>query len=275
MIERIYMGIDGRRDHSFRVPRPDLASTGSPDACTDCHADRGAAWAAAQLAERFPDSVHRGPHFATAFAAARREPLLSAPLLLDIAEWPEGPGIVRATALDLLGAAADREAARRVAALLSDRDPLVRAAAVLALRSLPPGERLVVLTPLLTDPLRSVREAAARALLDVAAGASPAPAALEVALDEWREALRLRADFPETHLQIGGAALTMRDFRGALGAFRQAVRLDPQLVDAWSIIVRLLAALGDAEGAVAAYAEGVAANPGHPALLAVRPPGAP
>jgi hypothetical protein len=275
MIERTYMGIDGRRDHSFRVPRPDLASTGSPDACTDCHADRGAAWTAAELVARFPDSVHRGPHFATAFAAARRDPLLSAPLLLDIAEWPEGPGIVRATALDLLGAAPDRMAARRVAALLSDSDPLVRAAAALALRSLPPGERLAVLTPLMTDPLRTVREAAARALLDVAAGASSAPVALEAALDEWREALRLRADFPETHLQIGGAALTMRDFRGALAAFRQAVRLDPQLVDAWSIIVRLLAALGDAEGAVAAYAEGVAANPGHPALLAVRPPGAP
>ena len=24
MIERIYMGVDGRRDHSFRIPRPDL-----------------------------------------------------------------------------------------------------------------------------------------------------------------------------------------------------------------------------------------------------------
>ena len=40
MIERTYMGIDRRSDHSFRVPRPDLAATGSPDACTDCHADR-------------------------------------------------------------------------------------------------------------------------------------------------------------------------------------------------------------------------------------------
>jgi cytochrome c-type biogenesis protein CcmH/NrfG len=52
------------------------------------------------------------------------------------------------------------------------------------------------------------------------------------------------------------------------------VRLDPQLVDAWSILIRLLAALGDAEGAVAAYTGGVAADPGHPSLLAVRPAGA-
>jgi len=41
MIARTYMGIDRRRDHSFRIPRPDLAAeTGAPDACTDCHADR-------------------------------------------------------------------------------------------------------------------------------------------------------------------------------------------------------------------------------------------
>ena len=51
MVERVYMGIDGRRDHSFRVPRPDLAAeTGAPDACTDCHSDRTPGWAAQQIA---------------------------------------------------------------------------------------------------------------------------------------------------------------------------------------------------------------------------------
>ena len=62
MIERVYMGVDDRRDHSFRIPRPDLAAeTGSPDACTDCHIDRDAAWAAAEIEARFPDSPRRGP----------------------------------------------------------------------------------------------------------------------------------------------------------------------------------------------------------------------
>ena len=44
MPERVYMGVDWRRDHSFRVPRPDLfAQTDAPDACTDCHAERSPA----------------------------------------------------------------------------------------------------------------------------------------------------------------------------------------------------------------------------------------
>ena len=164
MIERTYMGIDRRRDHSFRVPRPDLAATGSPDACTDCHADRDAAWAAAEIARRFPDSDHRGPHFATTLAAARWAPEEQVGALLALAEG-EGAGIVRATALELLPpvAAADAD---RVAALLADPDPLVRAAAAGAFGGLPPAERLQRLTPALTDPARAVRLAAARALLD-------------------------------------------------------------------------------------------------------------
>ena len=116
MIERTYMGIDARRDHGFRVPRPDLAATGAPNACTDCHADRPAAWAAEEIARRFPDSDRRGPHFATAFAAARWVPEEQAPALLAIAEG-DGAGIVRATALELMppvdGA---RDRARRGAA---------------------------------------------------------------------------------------------------------------------------------------------------------------
>ena len=34
------MMVDSRRDHSFRVPRPDLSvSFGTPNACTGCHVD--------------------------------------------------------------------------------------------------------------------------------------------------------------------------------------------------------------------------------------------
>lgn len=39
--ETTYMEVDPRRDHSFRVPRPDLSvKLGLPNACTRCHLDR-------------------------------------------------------------------------------------------------------------------------------------------------------------------------------------------------------------------------------------------
>jgi tetratricopeptide (TPR) repeat protein len=38
MPETTYMAVDPRRDHSFRVPRPDLSvNLGTPNACTRCH----------------------------------------------------------------------------------------------------------------------------------------------------------------------------------------------------------------------------------------------
>ncbi len=44
--ETTYMEVDPRRDHSFRVPRPDLSvALGTPNACSRCHLDR------AELAE--------------------------------------------------------------------------------------------------------------------------------------------------------------------------------------------------------------------------------
>lgn len=271
MIERTYMGVDERRDHSFRVPRPDLAATGSPDGCTDCHADQGPEWAAAEIARRFPDSTRRGPHFATTFAAARLAPQLEIAELLAIAESDDQAGIVRATALELLGGAGSAETVEAVSRLLSDSDPLVRVAAAGALRMLSPQERFSRLRPLLSDPLRTVREAAARALLDAATLPEVmSDPAFGAALSEWQQALMLRADFPETHLQIGGAALTMRNFDLALAAFRQAVQLDPQLIDAWSIMVRIQAAQGDDAGARQSLLMGLNANPQDPTLMALR-----
>lgn len=271
MIQRTYMGIDERRDHSFRVPRPDLAATGSPDACTDCHEDRDAAWVAAAIAERYPSGRQTTPHFAAAFAAARLDPGPQVSELLAIADDPATAGIVRATALELVGFAGDPATADGVSALLADPDPLVRAAAAGALSSLPPETRLDRLAPALTDPVRSVRVAAAKALLDARpAPGSPGGTALSAAMGEWQAALMRRTDFPETHLQIAGAGLTMRNWQLALGGFREAVSLDPQLAEGWSMIVQIEAALGQPAEARTALAEALRANPDNPGLLALQ-----
>jgi predicted CXXCH cytochrome family protein len=270
MIQRTYMGVDERRDHSFRIPRPDLAATGAPDACTDCHTDQTPAWAATTLEDWFPDSTHRGPHFATTFAAARRSPQTQVQALLGIAEW-DGPGIVRATALELLAPVGHAPSADRVAALLDDTDPLVRVAAAGALRGLPPEERLIRLQGALADPQRAVRVAAAKALLDAQPQpGAPEGATLAAAMREWQDALMSRQDFPETHLQIAGAALTMRNWQMAEQGFREAVAMDPQLDQAWSMIVQLRAALGDPQGAAATLDEALAANPNSAALFDLR-----
>ncbi|NNG02859.1 MAG: tetratricopeptide repeat protein [Inquilinus sp.] len=273
MIERVYMGIDGRRDHSFRIPRPDLSDrTGAPNACTDCHADRDASWAAADIASRFPGSDRRSRHFAQSFATARFDPAVIADTLVRIAEQEDLAGVVRASALDLLASVQDERLAGRVAHLLSDGDALVRAAAIAAQRGASPIDRAQRIIPLLEDPFLAVRIAAARGLLDAPSARLPPriAAAAQTAMAEWRATLRARADFPETHLVNGGTALVMRNPQAAEAAFREAVRLDPQLIQAWVMIVRILAATGDLQGAETALEEALAIEPGDRALLELR-----
>ena len=269
MVERVYMRIDDRRDHSFRIPRPDLSEeTGSPNACNDCHSDQTAEWAADEIVKQFPTSNRRQHHFSRTFARARRDPAGSVDALLAIAENDGLSGIVRGTALDLSSAVPDPAVATRAVPLIGDSDPLVRAAAIQVQRHAPPDERVRRLLPAIEDPVRSVRIAAARAFLGApVAGLAPqSAAAVGAAMAEWRASLGAKADYPESHLAIGGAALIVRNLPAAEQAFREAVRLDPQSVDAWTMIIRLAAATGNLDGARAALSDARRANPENPIL---------
>jgi len=270
--ESVYMGNDWRADHSFRIPRPDLsAATGAPDACTRCHVDRSSEWAAEEIAARYPESRNRGPHYGQVLAAGRADPVAARDQLAMLARDTTQSGIVRASAMRLLEGTADAALAERLAPLLADRDPLVRAAAVRLQRGAPPEEQVLRLLDALSDPVRSVRMAAAQALLGAPIARLPraTQARLDAAMTEWRAALASRLDFPETHLQLAGAALTLRAFPQAEAAFRETVYLDPQRVEAWIMLVRIAAATRGADAALGAVEEALAAIPEEPALLSL------
>ena len=270
--ERVYMGNDWRTDHSFRIPRPDLAAeTGAPDACTSCHTDRDAPWAAAEIAARFPGTDNRGDHYGQTLARGRENAARAAGDLGDLATDRSLPGIVRATALSLLETSNRPATAERLAPLLADDDPLVREAAVGVQRMAAARERVLRLLPVLADPVLTVRIAAARALLDAPLARLPgaAQADMDAAMAEWRAALTSRLDFPETHLQLAGMALTLRAFDGAVSAFREVVRLDPQRAEAWAMLVRIAAATEGAATARGILQEALAATPGDATLKAL------
>ncbi len=272
MIERVYMGIDGRRDHSFRVPRPDLTVLlGTPNACNDCHRDKSGEWAAAEVARRFPDSAHRGPTFAKPFAAAWSgvDEANAIEMLLNIAFDQTGAGIIRATALTLLQRYATPQIADRTAPALQDTDPLVRAAALPLQRPASLPVRVERIVPLLQDPMKSVRIEAARSLLDVPRSLYPSGAGpiASSAIGEYRASLVAKADFPESQMAIAGTALTLRNFPAAEQAFAEAVRMDPQLVDGWVMLARIRMAEGRLRAAEEALRDGLTANPGHGQLM--------
>ncbi len=266
MIERVYMGNDGRRDHSFRIPRPDLGL--GADACTDCHADQDQSWAAAEIETWYPTSSRRGPHFSTAFDAAATGQLQDPETLLAIATDPKLASIVRATALYLLQPFASSELATAAASALSDPDPLIRANAVALQREAPMADRVARLEPLLSDPLRNVRLTTAKEFLQIPPEAlSPGQhSGVQQAMADWQRSMSHRLDFPETHLVLGGLALSLRNAQAAEGAFREVVLLDPQRAEAWPMLVQLAHINRGPQAAVAVLDEALSLLPNDPNL---------
>ena len=253
MPTKIYMVVDARRDHSIRVPRPDLSvALGTPNACTQCHSDRPVQWAAEAVAGWYPGGRQTSPHFGTALHAGRigavdAEQQLDR-LILDRSQ----PAIARASALPLLAPYASPASEPAIKAALADPDPLVRSAAPRALPGIPPPRIVNSTAPLLSDPVRAVRIAAARALAgtDLLALTPEQQTALVKATAELVAAEMVDADRPEAHLNLGLLELRRRQLPEAEKEYRTALRLDPNFVPALVNLADLDRALGkDDEGA--------------------------
>lgn len=264
MIERDYMVVDGRRDHSFRIPRPDLfLQTLSPNACTDCHQEETPGWAANAIEMWYPDSQNRTPHYGEVIAQARNDLTGSTEALADLAEYTALPAIVRATALEMLIRAASPALATRLEHLLRDPDPMVRATATLLQRGASNTMKSERLAPMLVDPVKSVRIAAAREFLSILSTGAPGQVTegLNGAMREWQTTLGNKADFPETQIVLAGIGLTTRRMDAALMAFGEATELDPQLTQAWVMMIRIHSALGNQAAARATADRALEINP--------------
>ena len=167
MPARLYMVNDSRRDHSFRVPRPDLSEQmNAPDVCTDCHQGRRASWAADVIRDK--TGLNKRPvHFGVAIQAGRSGALDAETRLIHLAQNPGLPGIVRATGATLLGNYMSPLSIQAITGLLKDKDPLVRVNALTALEGLAPQQKLDLVSGLLNDPETTVKIEAASLLADV------------------------------------------------------------------------------------------------------------
>jgi predicted CXXCH cytochrome family protein len=226
MPTRTYMVVDPRHDHSIRIPQPDLSvSLGVPNACTKCHTDRDATWAA-RIVEAWYGHAPRGyQRYASAFAASARGDTSATRLLSEIASDRDQPAIARASALQRLGPLIDGSidgALSAVRAGLSDGDAIVRRGAVAALAGADSLTRARLLPSLLADSDRVVRMDATRALAGVAG----------VNADELIAADRFNADRPESRLNLSLVYMAQRRFDDAEKELRAALEIEPRFVPA-------------------------------------------
>lgn len=234
MPARTYMVVDPRRDHSFRVPAPDLTiKTGSPNACQGCHSDEDASWAAQAIDTWYGKSPRGASHFAEAIHAGRQGKAGANAALVDVINDDANSAIVRATALTLLGTPLADDAAAAIRREMSSEDPLIRIAALRAIEGIAPEYRAQWAAALLRDPVRAVRIQAVTTL-SLARDTLP-PSYLESfesAEREYISAQRSIAERPEAHVNLGNLYVGRGDAVQAEQSFLDALQMEPRAVTA-------------------------------------------
>ncbi len=252
MAAKTYMVVDPRRDHSFRIPRPDLtARIGTPNACNGCHKEKPAAWAASKVHEWYGPELKGYQGYAERLHAARAGTADAESSLTALSRNQSQPAVARATAVMALGNRLNQQSVNAVIDALKDRNPMVRAGALEALPGVPLEQRWQMAHGLLSDPVRAVRIRAAGLLAPMRSeGLSPAEQAdFERAMKEYLAAQRRNADDPATQVNVGNFYLARGDSKKAEEAYREALNLDPHWLPAYVNLADLLRQTNnDAEG---------------------------
>jgi predicted CXXCH cytochrome family protein len=236
MPTKTYMVVHVRHDHSLRVPRPDESVRfGTPNACSGCHADKPANWAAARVREWYGHDATGFQKFAAPLHAARHYAVDAEAELVDLLREVSQPAIARGTAAQALGPWLSETSVASLQKTLTDADPLARLGALQALDALPLEQRWPMASRVLDDPVRALRVLAAGALAGVPVDSIPGNerASLDRALDEYVAVQRFNSDQPSAWVNLGDVYGARGEAHQAEESYRTAIELDPAWVPAY------------------------------------------
>jgi len=261
MPSKKYMVVDPRRDHSIRIPRPDLTvKIGTPNACNNCHnkPDETAEWAAEKVVEWYGPKRKYDPHFGEILAAGREGQPEAKEALVDLTSSKDVGPIVQATAASLLATRyPHREIRGDMEKMLDSRNELVRAAILSAFENWPinsPSDFDAVhdwLAPKFRDSRRLVRTEAGRVSLRIPQNVfnqDDIPV-MEKAVEEYKRSILLNADQAGAHMTLGVLYSNMGDTSAAMHAYRTAMKLDSEVAGPRSNLAQMLESQGKADEA--------------------------
>ena len=222
-----YMGVDYRRDHSFRIPRPDLSDKlGTPNACNQCHTDKSNKWAADYIEKWF--GKKRPFQYGEAFYAAVNSPNGADSLLHKIMDDTLSTNSIKAIALSYFSTNAKND--DFIKKNLHNPNAQIRIAAIKALifRSAKDVEAIL---PLLNDSLKAVRIEAAFKLSNVDSSfiVDEFKPALKKALNERLASLKYNVDFPTGKYNLANYYYNQKDYLKAEYYYKKAIEQDSEL----------------------------------------------
>lgn len=227
MVARTYMGVDHRRDHSFRIPRPDQSvQYGTPNACTNCHHDKSPSWAADSVKKWYGPT--RKYHFSDDLIPGSLLNDQSESHLIKLLGDTAQPEIARATAANYLGNLQTLNGAKALLGALKDKKALVRYHTIRSLENYPPDLWVQKVYSALTDQVRVVRIAAADLYHRIPAEALPSTSreAYAVADVENRNFLKYQTDFAVGNVMMADYQMQGGAYPEAIAYYRRGLKMD-------------------------------------------------
>jgi len=270
MPSRTYMVVDDRRDHSFRIPDPQLSETlGSPDACTGCHQQESQSWAASALGNwSSEDKTAAAQSTSTALWQQHQAgSVLDADRLTALVGDKTLPEIIRASALVQQARLAGTLTPELLRRALDAEEPILAFAVASSSGGLTVSQREALLEPLLEHKFRAVRIAAANQLRDSSwAKATPKNKKLSRALEEANAADQISSWRGEGLLNQGLNAERAGDIKSALANYQQAISRDPYFEPGYVNLTELYRRQGDNRREQLLYTQGLKALPNSEVL---------
>ncbi|WP_369048615.1 tetratricopeptide repeat protein [Tenacibaculum sp. UWU-22] len=153
---KFYMKNDFRRDHSLRIPRPDLSiAYGTPNACTQCHTDKDNKWALENYKKMFGEPKKN--HFSDLLAPGLTGKPNGLNSLLTLAKDTAYPVMARASAINGMKPYLNAQVVNQLLSFLKDDSSLVKAASLDVLGQIDNKDYFSYFLPLLKDKKRAVR----------------------------------------------------------------------------------------------------------------------
>lgn len=227
MPTKTYMGNDVRRDHSFRIPRPDQSIVwDTPNTCTSCHKGKSNTWAASTIKKWYGPT--RPYHFSDDLLPGSALTDKSESHLLKLLSDTLQPEIARATAVHYLGSIQSRGSVNGLLSALQDDKPLVRYHALRGLQNFSPEYWLQQAAGTLQDAVRAVRIAAADLYHQLPVESIPPQAriAYQAANAENRKYLTYQTDFAVGNVMLADYELQENDHLNAIVHYIRALEKD-------------------------------------------------
>ncbi|MBS9463490.1 tetratricopeptide repeat protein [Flagellimonas sp. 389] len=258
---KIYMGNDFRRDHSFRVPRPDLSiAYNTPNACTQCHTDKDDQWAWEVFKRQFgKPQIHFSELLAPGVMGEPGADIALTSLVNDSTQ----PEIARASAVKALSNYTIQNGINAFIALLNDESPLVRGATVDVLSEINSLEFMDYILPRLKDSKRAVRIKAFYALGTVPENQIPADykKVYQKVKEEFFGYLKINADFPGGQARKAAFYQKKGDLDRAREAYLKALSIDGNNNTIRSNLANLYYHLGETGNAEKTFREVIKQEP--------------